>query len=208
MKDLLDFTVKYLSEGNVLIILIGIVIGIAFNLNKIFSFFDERKKAKLANINDAIASDYIDDKTKEFFKEELVLEHFRLVKGFGLEKNLREAAITIHKEAKGELGFIHFKRGIEHLQMVDGELSVRLTWLHKAAFLYNVLVSIFFALGAMTFFILPIFIDDISLLTSIKYYAFALSSFLLAAFFILQIRSVISAKYIKDEIQKQSIANE
>jgi len=204
MENFTNTLLTKMGEGDFVAVLAILIVSLIFNLRTILNFLDDRKKVKLANIKDAIANENIDDKTKEFFKEELLLEHFRLVKGFSLEKNLRGAVLSLHENAKGSLGFVHFKRAIEHLRMVDGELSVNITCLHKFAFVYNAAVSIFFALCTITLFLLPIFIDDITLLGMIKHYALAVGSFLLAAFFVFQIRSVISARYIQQEIQKQT----
>ena len=70
MQSYIDTLLTNINEGNFIAVPIVLLVGLLFNLKVILNFLDERKKVKLTNINEAIACDYIDDKTKELFKEE------------------------------------------------------------------------------------------------------------------------------------------
>lgn len=152
MKDVLNWLVDSLKSGNFHIGIVIITVALAFNYKKIVEFIDDRKKAKLFKITEALACDHINGLTEEYLKEELATEHFKLATGVRLEKQFREAVIKAHKSARGKISFMHFKRAIPYFSFQQGNLNVEISKFEEARYWFNFclgLAAAFFGLITM-----------------------------------------------------------
>ena len=89
MNGILDKLIDTLSSGNITIAIVIITVAIIFNHKKIIEFIEERKRAKISAITEALQSEHITGTTKSYLQEALVTEQFKLSTGVRLEKEFR-----------------------------------------------------------------------------------------------------------------------
>jgi len=202
LKDLLDKLIESLNNGNILPATIIVPVTLIFNYKKIVEFLDDRKKAKIAKLTEALSCEYIDGPSKVFLQEELATEHFKLTTGIRLEKEFREAIINAHRNTKGELSFIQFKRALPHLYFKDSELSVRISIFEKVGYWFNLIFgcgAVFFGLILM---VLPSQINGVTLLQALSVFGMGVFSIAIAIFMLFQTFPVSSAHNIQEELEK------
>lgn len=120
MKDFMDKLVDSLSNGNYLLGIVIVVVAFIFNYKTIVDFWEERKKARISKLTDAVKCDFVSGLTESHLQEELATEHFKITTGIRLEKQFREAVIKAHQSTNGTVSFVHFKRAIPHFSY-DGD---------------------------------------------------------------------------------------
>ncbi|GGW96688.1 hypothetical protein [Alteromonas halophila] len=197
----LDRIVSSIEEGNILVSVIIVVVAIIFNYKKIADYLEERKRARILKISEALGCEHVEGLTKEHLKEELATEHFKIATGLRLEKEFREAIISLHKKTKGNLGFFHFKRAMPHLEYKYSNLKVNLTRFDKAGFWFNLVFGcILTFLGLMTF-VVPAQIDKIRIVQIFIFIGLGALFFTIGLMMLTQTFPVRSAKLIQEEMK-------
>ena len=202
MKDILYSLSDSLSKGNYLVGAVIVIVALIFNIQKIVGFFEERKKAKISKLTEALKCEHIQGVTKTFLEEELANEHFKLSTGIRLEKKFREALIQVYTNSKSGLSFIHYKRSLPQIVFKNTDLSVQISIIERVGFLINIA-------GGLCLIILGILLLNISEpqkgITIIQLLReFGVSCFFLSVAFLMlyQTFPVISALKIKKELKR------
>ncbi len=196
MSGLLDKLIDNLSNGNLLFAAVIVVIALIFNFKKVVDFFEDRRKAKIAKLIDALKCEYIQGLTRAHLEEELATEHFKLATGIRLEKEFRDAVIAAHKSTKGELGFVHFKRALPHLYFENSELSVQISIFEKLSYCFNLIFGFAMAIIGLLLFMLPGQIQGMKLVQALSILGMGAFFILIALFMLYQTTSVVSAKKV------------
>jgi len=182
-----------------------IIIPILFKAKSILSFIDERKKSKLENISSALNCKYIEGLTKEHLKNEVVNEHFYLSTGINIEKELREAILKSHSEAKGKLTFTHYKRALKYLRCKENDISLEVKSKQFDKYANWFLTGYSFVIGVLGLFLISTL--AISKGLSIMQYLAIIGVGLFFIFFAIvmfsQTFSFYSAMKIKTELEKE-----
>lgn len=197
----LDRIVSSVEEGNILVSVVIVVVAIIFNYKKIADYLEERKRARILKISEALGCEYVDGLTREHLKEELATEHFKIATGLRLEREFREAIISLHKKSKGNLGFFHFKRAITHLEYKDSKLKVKLTLFDRLGFWFNLIFGCILALLGLLTLIVPAQIDEISIVQFFMFVGLGAFFFVIAVMMLVQTFPVSSAKFIQKEME-------
>lgn len=156
MLNSLVETINQAFEGRPFIILpIMISMFIITNLKSILSFICDLKIIQIKKIKEALDSNYLTENIREFLKEELENEYFRLIKGIYVEKPFRDKLLSIHKESSGSLTFRTIKRGFKYIKFSDSKIEIKFTKWDIIEYYGNWLFFGIFLLIAIFFFLLP-----------------------------------------------------
>jgi hypothetical protein len=153
MKDITESIFKSLSEGNILLLVIIVIVALIFNFKKIIDFYEERKKVKILNITEALECKHITSKSKAFLEEELATELFYRSTGVGVHEAFRETIIDTYKKTQGKIKFAHYVRATRHF-IFDKEppsISVNITLFEKIGFWVNFIAGMLFAFTCVLF---------------------------------------------------------
>lgn len=202
MKEALDRLIDSLSNGNLLLAGVIVAVALIFNYKKIVDFLEDRRKAKLVKLSDALKCEYIRDLTRSHLEEELATEHFKLATGIRLEKEFRDTLIAAHRSTKGELSFIHFKRALPHLHLEDSELSVHISIFEKVGYMVNLVSGFTMAIFGLLLLMLPGQIKGIKLVQALSIFGMGAIFIAIALFMLYQTTSVVSAKKISKVLKK------
>ena len=202
MKDILDKLIDSLNNGNLLLAVVIISVALVFNYKKIIEFFEERKKAKLKSLTDALSCEHVSGATKEHLINEVEAEHFKVATGVSLEREFREAVINAHKNAKGNLSFLVFKRALPHLKFQDSELSIKITRFELCAYWFNLIFGFIMAISGLVLMVLPSQIPGANITQSLSLFGMGVFFILVAMFMLSETFPVRSARYIEAELKK------
>lgn len=197
MKDILDELIKSLSNGNILLGIVIIAIAFIFNYKKIVMFLEERKKARIGKLIEALKCEYVTGLTKEHLQDELVTEYFKITTGIRLEKQFREAVIQAHKSTNGEISFAHFKRSLPHLFFENNSLRVEISQFEKASYWFNLVFGFILAALGLVLSILPSQVENINFLQILVILGTGLFFIVTSLFMLLQTFPVASARKIE-----------
>lgn len=200
MKDVLDKLIDSLSNGNILLAAVIVAVALVFNYKKIVEFLEERKKARITKLTDALKCEFVTGLTKEHLQEELATEQFKITTGIGLEKQFREAVIQAHKSTNGELSFIHFKRALPHLFFEKNNLDVKVSTFEKVSYWFNLVFGFILGFLALILMILPSQINGVTLIQFFTLFALGCFFITVCLFMLTQTFPVISAKKIKKQL--------
>jgi hypothetical protein len=200
VKEVLDKLIESLNSGNILLGVVIVAVAMVFNYKKIVEFLEERKKARITKLTDALKCDFVTGITKTHLQEELATEQFKITTGIRLEKQFREAVIQAHNSANGELAFIHFKRAIPHLFYEQSRLKVNVSTFEKASYWFNLVFGFILAFSGLALIVLPSQIEGINFVQFITF--FGLSCFFIAigVFMLAQTFPVVSARKIEKHL--------
>lgn len=176
-----------------------VLVVLIFNIKKIVTFWDERKKAKTLQIQEAI--DKSSGITKEYLEDELVQEHFYRVTSINAEKQLREAILQSHRALGGKVNFTLFKRARAHFFLDDNsQLAIKIDWFDWSSFVVNlVLGTVIGGLGIIMVMLSTEFTGD-SLRNSLIVLAYGLMMFMFGIWMLTQSKSVLAAKGIRERL--------
>jgi hypothetical protein len=161
--DILQQLIGAVRDGNFLLVIVIVAVPLIFNFQKIVEFSEERKKARIVKLSEALNSPLITGLTKFHLEEELVTEQFKITTGIRLEKEIREAVIQAHINTKGELDFKHFKRALPHIFYKDLKLGVKISFFELASFWVNLIFGFILVLVGLLVMELPSQIKGISI---------------------------------------------
>lgn len=198
IKDILEKVLDSLNEGNFLPTVMIILVVFLFNYKKIVEFFEERRKARIVKLNEALECEFIKDQTKKHLEDELAAEHFNIVTGIKLEKNFREALIKTYQKMNGEVAFIHFKRAIPHLYFRNSDIEVKISLFEKIRYLFNFVFGI--TLAIFGFYIMTS-LKATSILDMLYQVGIGLFIFVMSLMMLYQTFSVESARKIQKFIK-------
>ena len=156
MKDILDKLIESLDGGNILLAVVIVCVALIFNYKKIIDFLEERKKARLDKLSNALKCDHVSGLTKEHIEKELELEHFKTVTGMSLERGFREAVIGAHQNTNGNLSFTVFKRALPHLKYRDSVLIVHISIFDIISYYFNLIFGFLLAFSGLILMVIPI----------------------------------------------------
>ncbi|MDD2383121.1 MAG: hypothetical protein PHN18_02930 [Sulfurospirillaceae bacterium] len=198
--ELINKLIDSIEKGNVLIVLLIILIALIINYKNIIEFIDSRKKVKIIKIEEALKHENIKGLDRELLEDQLTKEYLSTTLGLNVEKEFREVIIKAYKDAKGEVGFRHFQRGLQFFDYEDGILKVKISKVDAIIFYANAIFTVFFYLSGIASFLYGFF--NFSIVTSIP--TFVLSAICLFASFFLfyNLRHIISAKIGRKELKK------
>lgn len=204
MNDLMNRIIELINKGDYLLVILVVIGAIIFNFRAIIDFFDERNKAKLSKLSDALQCEHLSVLTKAHLQEELATEHFRRTTGIRAEKLLRDALIEAHKNTNGELRFVHFKRALPYVQYQGKKLRIKITKIEKLLFIYNFIIGLVLAISGLLLFASIGFIEAETALHVVKYIGIAFFIIVVGVFMLFEALPVFSARYVRRELEKSS----
>lgn len=200
MKDVLDKLVESLSNGNILLGFVIIAVALIFNYKKIVEFFEERKKVRIINLLEALRCEYVTGLTKSHLEDELATEQFKITTGVRLEKQFREAVIQSHKNADGELAFLHFKRALPHLFYTQKKLEIKISTFEIFSYWFNFIFGFVLAFSGLILIVLLSLVKDISFVEGMTVIGLGCFFITVALFMLYQTFSVSSARKIAEHL--------
>lgn len=203
MNDIVNKLIEAIEKGNVWVALTVVAVAIIFNLRTLFSFFEERQKARIIKLEAAIQCPQIVGSTKSHLENELAAEHFKITTGMRLEKEMRESLINLHKKSHGEISFAHFKRGLPHIFYKNKRIVVEISFIEYALFVFNLFFGIALIFSGLFLMVLP---TDRSI-TWIELFSQIGLGFIFittALFMLTQTFPIMSANRVKKLIQKMN----
>lgn len=135
-------------------------------------------------------------------QEEPATEHFKLTTGIRLEKEFREAIINVHRNTKGGLGFINFKRALPYLYFNDSKLTVRISGFENIGYWFNLIFGFVMVGIGLIFMMLPSQIHGATIIQIFSKFGIGIFFIAIAIFMILQTHPIISARRIQKELEK------
>lgn len=204
MQAVLDKLIDSLNNGNILVAAVVVAVALVFNYKKIADFLDERKKTRISRLSDALKCEQINGVTKLHLEAELAKEHFKITTGINLEAEFREALIQAHKNAKGELSFLHFKRALPHLRLENSKISVKISWFERLGYFFNLIFGYLMAFFGLILLILPGQTKGINLVQALSIVGLGVFLIVVALFMLYQTFPVVSARLISGKLQKKS----
>ncbi|GAA3919119.1 hypothetical protein [Litoribacillus peritrichatus] len=209
MKDVLDKLIESLNNGNILLGVVIVAVALVFNYKKIVEFLEERKKARIAKLTEALKCDFVTGLTKSHLEEELATEQFKITTGIRLEKQFRESVIQAHKNANGELAFVHFKRALPHLFYEQNILKVKVSLFENISYWFNLIFGFVLAFSGLALMVLPSQIEGINFVQFFTIFGLGCFFIAIALFMLAQTFPVVSArkieKYLLDTTHNNSI---
>lgn len=202
MDKILSQMIEGSDGSNILAIAIVIAISIVFNFEKIYRFFDSRKKLKIGLIEEAIKHGCVQGNTRIYLEELIETEYFKSITGISLEKEVRDAMLEAYLSANGHLKFKHFKRAIPYYEFKDAKLAVHISKFSVFGFFYNLISGFLMMVGAVFLFIAPAFTSVLTLVKVFSFYGLAVFMVIMAALMLYQSLPVLSAKYVRDHLEK------
>ena len=203
MSEISDKLITFISEGNYLIGIMLLGIGIIINIPKIKEFIDSIKKQRINNITEAMQTKQLSEVTTKFLSEKLETEYFYLITGIYAEKPLRDKIIVTHQNANGKLRFKMIEKGFEHLEIENNELTVKFSPLDKIYYLYNFINGIlFFMAGLFLLSYSLIFFDAASTIKIISLTSIGLVLLPIGVSMLFMVLPFFSAKKIKKFLSK------
>lgn len=202
MDKILSQMIEGSDGSNILAIAIVMAISIVFNIEKIYKFFDSRKKLKIGLIEDSLKHNCVQGSTRIYLENLIESEYFKSITGISLEKEVRDAMLEAYLSANGHLKFKHFKRAIPYYEFKNSKLSVHISKLSVLGFLYNLMIGFLMMVAAVFLFISPMFTPALTFVKVFSLYGVAILTVLMASLMLYQSLPVLSAKYVKDHLEK------
>jgi len=196
MEKVLELLTTSLKNGNLLGAVVIIAVAFVFNYKNIIIFIDERKKAKIAKLNEALKCPYIEEVTKTYLQNQLAAEQFKITTGVFLEKEFREALIKAHSDAQGEVAFTHFKRALRYITFKDAGLEIKLSLYDHLSFGFNWFVGTSIIIISCLYMILPSQIKGITVMQALSIIGVSLVYIMAGMFMLYQTFSYTSAKRV------------
>lgn len=202
MKNLIAKLSESLSNGDFLLSTIIMILIFIANSKTIVKFLENRKKARVTNLIEALKCDHITGLTKSHLEEELAAEHFKLSTGIRLEKEFREELIKAYHDANGQVRFDHYKRALPHMTYIDNILSVRVTWFDKIGVCINGFCGLALAIISFLIMCLSFFEKGVPLIQFLGRLGVGSIYMGIAVFLFYQVLPVISAWHVAGALAK------
>jgi hypothetical protein len=202
LKEILDKLIDSLSNGNVLLAMVIVAVALVFNYKKIVEFFEEREKARIVKLSEALQCEHISGLTKSHLEDELATELFKITTGIRLEKEFREAVIQAHKNTQGELNFIHFKRALPYIFYKDLKLEIKISTFDQASYWFNLFFGFILAFSGLLLIALPSQIKGINIVQALSVLGTGAFLMAIALFMLSQTFPIVSAHKISNELKK------
>ena len=204
MDNLINKLIELINSGNYFLVILVVIGAVIFNSRAIVEFFDERKKARISKLNEALQCEYLSPIAKVHLQDELATEHFKISTGIRVEKQLRDSLIEAHQNLNGELRFVHFKRALPHLSFIDQKLSIKMTKIDTLGFLYNFLVGGFLIISSIFSFAVIGFIEIETISALFKYIGVMIFIGLVGFFMLIEALPVISAIHVRKTLKNSN----
>lgn len=198
----MEILIDNLKNLNILPVLVIVAVALVFNYKKIVEFLEERKKARLVKLSEALKCEYVSGLTRSHLEEELVTEQFKVITGISLEKEFREAVIQTHRNTRGELNFIHFKRALPHTFYKDSKLEVKISSFEKVSYWFNLIFGFVLAFLGLILMWLPSQSKEINIIQLLSVLGMGVFFIATALFMLSQTFSVISARKVSKALDK------
>ncbi|MFD2178170.1 hypothetical protein [Veronia pacifica] len=122
-----------------------ITVTILFNLNKISEFLDSHRNKRSLKLKNAISDD-ISDELREHLKQEVDVEHFRLIYGVEVSPKMLEHIFELKRMIYPRVGFRHILRiaklGQNSIEVKEKKiLKVKMSILDRISAIYNLLAG-------------------------------------------------------------------
>jgi hypothetical protein len=164
VTEIIRFIAKQTGEGNgILVIVISLAITGILNAEKIIGFLESRKKSQIKRLHEALECAHIDDKLREFIKQEIQREYFLYTYKINAEKHLRDQILELYRNSNGDLLLHHFRRANEYLKCENGKITVKIKTFDKVLYIFNLLLFIVATLLGMLLLVLPMVLAAFSI---------------------------------------------
>ncbi len=204
MIELIGTLNKAISEDNIWMVFAIVLVFLLFKVKTVVDFWDDRRKAKITKIKEALECGTISGVTREHLENELEKEYWRLATGIQCEKEYREAIVKAHKNCNGEIGFRHFIRSQDELLFKDGVLSIKFNFLSRLWGVVALIGGLFLYLSGFFYMISAflLYTDDIGKL--LKYFVTGILLIPFSFWVGMGFAKFLSNKYVHNELAKQS----
>ena len=199
---MLDKSMEFISEGNLLAFSVAMVLGVLLNAQKILSFIDSYKKRRIELLKEAAEFPELSDKLKNQLNEEIESEYFRLAYRVKMDKPLREACLGLSEWNNSELPFKWFLRAEPHLILKRGTLLVTISKFEYFSYFYNMVLGVFMLLIGFSLIVILDNLTNPTVYSVLGWLGACGLSIIFGLFFLSQTYSVNSARKIKRVIEK------
>lgn len=199
----MDSFIEALQGGDYWIAAVIAAITISVNLPKIIDFVHLSRKRRINDLTKAISDENISNELRAHLKDEIEVEHFRIVHSVKVSKVLLDAMLILKHRVDGKLSFRHILRVAKLVPDIDDidsiSYRVELSWFERVSGVYNLVAGIILILFS-------VFIVCSSLLASlpVKTVLLGVIFFPIGGFMINEGASIISAMYINRALDQSS----
>jgi len=163
---------------------------------KVLKYFESCENARISDLTKALKCGLVKDLSKNHLEGELATAHFKRCTGIRLENEPREMLLQLYKDNKEKLKFPQLKRALPYIVFSDDGISIHVSAMERIFYWSNLLASmVLIFLGALLVIIsiLSRFCTELTLFQSFKIWGMGMVYFVVAFFFILQVRVVKAA---------------
>ena len=208
MKNIIAKLSESLTDENFIASAVIMIIVLIVNMKTIVEFFEDRKKAQVANLVEALKCDQITGLTKSHLEEALAAEHFKLSTGIRLEKEFREELIKTYREADGAVRFDHYKRAVPHMSYVNNSLSIHIGLIDWVGVILNGLCCLAMIILSFPLLFLSYFAEGMTFTLFLERFVMGGIFWLIAIFAFYQVLPVISACHVKGALARRNLGTE
>ena len=119
------------ENGEWVVVAVTLFVAALSSLYSIVRYTFNHRNMKVASIEAAWKSGYLDGESQEALRRQASVEHFQLATGIRLEKGPREALMKIYNRSPGRVSFVHFKRAARFVRYTMGSLEIHISCLDR-----------------------------------------------------------------------------
>lgn len=136
---------------------IYLVIPIFVSIRPVMNFWGDIKQSRIKKLRMVLSEgdSYLGDNTKEFLKENLEEEYFKLATGVHISQGFQRAMMELYRKDNCGVSFYHFKRAIPYMDYDSANNCFRSVKIHWLETLFGLSISfsgIFIFVKAVAFF--------------------------------------------------------
>lgn len=201
LGTLLNALLKNLENGNWLVVIVIVFIGVSINLRVIIEFADRWGSKREAYIKEALKIETLTGATRIFLEEELNCSIFKKITEISADQIFREKIKYLIDHSNGDLQPFQFTQARKHLKMKEGELVIVITLSDRVGHIIN------FALSGIMFISVPYYFMSIADMKFTAIYqivvviGYGVLMFFFAVFLYWQTTPLLVAKYIEPIIK-------
>ncbi len=162
--DLVSVVTEFSQNGLPLtVVLVSLAVFFVTNLGAIQQTYSGYQKGKFTKLEQAIACEHVDDKTRTFLQTELASLHLRNATGLKGSAQVCHALIDLYRKSSGKVGLVHFARSSIYFEIVDGHLVGHLPRWERILYYSKIMLCILCAVTSISLIYILLVTSDFAL---------------------------------------------